>query len=99
MITSAGNGVLAYPQDADQDPLTASLVRGPDPPAGWSDDKIIGTVLDVARDPVSSVTPGRGGRVVVEGTREGVDISVILEADGSVVSGFPTNVPMMRFSR
>ena len=61
-------------------------------PAGWSDDKIIDTVLDVARHPASRATPGRGGRVVVEGRREGIDISVILEADGRVVSAFPTNV-------
>lgn len=62
-------------------------------PAGWSDDKIIDNVLDVARDSASRVTPGRGGRMIVEGTREGIDILTVLESDGSVVTGYPTNIP------
>jgi len=58
-----------------------------------TDDQIIDTITDVASDPTSVTRPGRGGRTIVEGTRDGIDIRVILEPDGSIVSGFPTNVP------
>ncbi|HBI46075.1 MAG TPA: hypothetical protein DDY78_24950 [Planctomycetales bacterium] len=65
-------------------------------PAGWSDDKIIKAILDVATDPASAVRPGGGGRQVVEGTRGGVDIRVIVEPvskGGRIVTGFPLNLP------
>ncbi|WP_407659598.1 EndoU domain-containing protein [Massilia endophytica] len=65
-------------------------------PSNWSDDKIKGEISDVATDPNSTRTPGRGGRTIVQGTRDGIDITVVVEPDskgGRIVTGFPTNVP------
>jgi RHS repeat-associated protein len=60
-------------------------------PAGWSDDKIMNYISDVATDPASKTTTV-GRTTVVEGTREGVNIRVIIR-DNRIVTGFPTNVP------
>ena len=62
-------------------------------PTNWTDDKIKGEISDVATDPGSNRTPGRGGRTVVQGTRDGIDITVVVEGNGRIVTGFPTNVP------
>jgi RHS repeat-associated protein len=62
-------------------------------PQGWSDNKIMHEISDVATDPTSVTRAGRGGRTITEGTRNGVDIRVIQERNGDIVSGFPTNVP------
>jgi RHS repeat-associated protein len=62
-------------------------------PAGWSDDQVMHHIADIATDPAATRTAGRGGRTVVDGTRDGIDIRVILAPDGSIVTGFPTNVP------
>lgn len=62
-------------------------------PTGWSDDKIIDYISDVATDPKSTFTPGkRTGDVFARGNREGVDI-VVLIRDGKIWTGYPTNVP------
>lgn len=61
-------------------------------PSGWSDDRVMHEISDVATDPNSVRTHGRGGRTVVEGTRDGVGIRVILGRDGEIITGFPTNV-------
>ena len=60
-------------------------------PAGWSDDKIMHEISDVATDPASKVTV-QGRDTVVEGRRDGVDIRVIMR-DGRIVTGYPTNLP------
>nr|WP_272872733.1 RHS repeat-associated core domain-containing protein [Photobacterium arenosum] len=62
-------------------------------PQNWSDDKIMHEISDVATDPNSVTHAGRGGRMITEGTRDGIDIRVIQERNGDIVSGFPTNVP------
>jgi len=65
-------------------------------PANWSDDKIKGEVSDVATDPGSVRTTQPNGRIKIQGTRDGVDITVIVEPDGRggrIVTGFPTNTP------
>lgn len=62
-------------------------------PTGWSDDRIKGEISDVATDPASTRLPGRRGREVVRGTRGGIDIEVIVEPNGRIVTGYPTNVP------
>ncbi|MGL4297723.1 MAG: EndoU domain-containing protein [Candidatus Neomicrothrix subdominans] len=71
-------------------------------PKGWSDDKIMHSVSDIATDP--SLTwvqqTGRAGaaftrggapvRYTVEGVRDGVKIRVVLEPGGEgIVTGFP----------
>lgn len=63
-------------------------------PPSWSDDRIIDAIKDVANDPASVREPGRRGRIVVKGSRDGVDIEVIVEGDRTtVVTGYPTNTP------
>ena len=61
-------------------------------PPDWSDEKAIEAVKDVANDPSSVRTPADGGRTSVEGTRDGVDIRVIIGRDGkAIVTAYPTN--------
>ena len=62
-------------------------------PAGRSDDSIIHDISDIATDPTIRSRPGRGGRTITDGTRNGVDIRVIQERNGDIVTGFPTNTP------
>jgi hypothetical protein len=62
-------------------------------PQGWSDDKIMEEIKSVADDPASSRRIERG-RIVIEGTREGIDIRVIVLPDETTVrSAYPTNTP------
>lgn len=60
-------------------------------PSGWSDEKILQKVTDVANDPNSKITT-QGSTTLIEGTRDGVDIRVV-ERDGRIVTSYPTNVP------
>src|SRR5262249_29448991 len=65
-------------------------------PVGWSDDQILDAIADVATDPASPTRPGRGGRTIVNGTRNGVDIEVIIgnpREGGGIITGYPTNQP------
>lgn len=65
-------------------------------PADWSAERVMHEISDVATDPRSAVSKGRGGRAIVRGSRDGVDISVVLESPsrgGGIVTGFPTNLP------
>jgi hypothetical protein len=59
-------------------------------PASWDDEKIIDTLLDVARRP--GRVPGHqewNDRWVARGTRDDVEIAVVVTRDGSVWSGWP----------
>jgi RHS repeat-associated protein len=62
-------------------------------PQGWSDDQIMHAISDIATDPSAFRKAGRGGRTIAEGMRDGINIRVIQEPNGDIVSGFPTNVP------
>ncbi|GAA0569193.1 hypothetical protein GCM10009416_04370 [Craurococcus roseus] len=63
-------------------------------PAGWSDDRIIASIEDVANDPASRRRVEADGRTVVTGRRDGVDLRVVVERDGrTIVTGYPTNAP------
>jgi RHS repeat-associated protein len=62
-------------------------------PQGWSDDQIMHAISDIATDPNAFRKAGRGGRTIAEGMRDGINIRVIQEPNGDIVSGFPTNVP------
>jgi RHS repeat-associated protein len=65
-------------------------------PKSWNGDRIMSEISDVATDPSSVFSPGRNGRTIVTGTRDGVNITVILETPskgGGIATGFPTNVP------
>ena len=48
-------------------------------------------VSDVATDPHSQRHPGRHGSTVVNGTRDGIDIEVIIKHD-QIWTAYPTNV-------
>jgi Bacterial EndoU nuclease len=61
-------------------------------PPGWSDDKIIDEIESVANDPDSQRSLQPNGRTRVEGTRDGIDIRVIVDPDGaSIRTGHPLN--------
>lgn len=63
-------------------------------PPGWSDDRIIEAIEDVANDPSSSRRVEADGRTVATGRRGGVELRVVLERDGrSIVTGYPMNAP------
>jgi RHS repeat-associated protein len=64
-------------------------------PRSWSDDKIMDHVSDVATDPSSMTRPGRNGDIFVRGTREGVEIEVLVRR-GEIWTAYPTNVPRNR---
>jgi hypothetical protein len=60
-------------------------------PASWDDKKIIDALLDVARRP--DQPPGHqewNGRWVARGTRDDVEIAVVIAPDGRIWSGWPT---------
>jgi Bacterial EndoU nuclease len=59
-------------------------------PVGWDDQKVIDTLLDVARRP--DQTPQRqewNGRWAARGTRDDVEIVVVVARDGQIWTGFP----------
>jgi hypothetical protein len=64
-------------------------------PQGWSGDKIMHEVSDIATDPIAwqNAVP-QGSRTVLTGTRGGVDIRVIVDTKtGEIISGYPTDLP------
>lgn len=61
-------------------------------PKDWSANRVMHEISDVATDPKSVFRTGRGGSTIVTGTRDGVDIRVILR-NGDIVTGHPTNLP------
>ncbi len=62
-------------------------------PGSWSDDEIIHEISDIATDPSAVRTPLPRGGTLVDGTRNGVDIRVVLDSHGNIVTGYPTNMP------
>ena len=62
-------------------------------PQDWAADQIMQAISDVAVDPASMITAGRGGRLLITGTRDGVDIRVIVDARGEIIAGYPINLP------
>jgi len=70
-----------------------------------SDADVMEHISDVATDPKATHTQltGRPGatttkagdpvRYSAEGTRDGVDIKVIYDSAGEIITGYPTNVP------
>lgn len=64
-------------------------------PENWSDEKIVDSIRDVANSPNSIRDPRQAnGNVSVRGTRDGVDITVIVNpANNTVVTEFLTNTP------
>lgn len=61
-------------------------------PAGWSDDKIMHSISDVATDPSLTWRAGnKPGDFFVNGTRDGIDIEVLIR-NNQIWTGYPTNV-------
>jgi Bacterial EndoU nuclease len=59
-------------------------------PAEWEDDKILGTIKSVARDPdVKPDEPQSNGRWLYEGMRDGVHTYVVVNPDGTVWTAWP----------
>ncbi len=62
-------------------------------PSEWSDEKTAEAIKDVANDPTSTRRLKESGRTLVNGTRDGVDIEVIIGRDGkAIVIAYPTNI-------
>ncbi|MGU7771830.1 EndoU domain-containing protein [Burkholderia sp. MR1-5-21] len=65
-------------------------------PESWSASKVMNAVSDIATDPLVSEAVQSNGRIVKNGTIDGVNIRVVLESPskgGGIVTAFPTNVP------
>jgi hypothetical protein len=63
-------------------------------PPDWSDDRIMDAVRSVADDPQSVRQTLGQGRTGVTGTRDGIEIEVIIGSDGdTIVTAHPTNTP------
>ncbi len=59
-------------------------------PASWDDEKIIDTIVDVARRPdMAPQHQQKNDRMVARGTREDVEIVVIIERDGRIWTSWP----------
>jgi hypothetical protein len=59
-------------------------------PADWDDDKICENVEEVARNPESRENKSQpAGRWLYKGTRDDVQISVIVEAEGGICTAWP----------
>ncbi|WP_160331237.1 DUF637 domain-containing protein [Burkholderia cenocepacia] len=65
-------------------------------PQSWSPTQIMNDVSDIATDPAIAETVQSNGRIVKNGTRDGIDIRVVIEPvskGGGIVTAYPTNVP------
>ena len=59
-------------------------------PAGWNDKKIIDNALDVTRKPDNPpVRQDRNDTWLCSGTRANVEVSVVVERSGEIVTGWP----------
>jgi hypothetical protein len=59
-------------------------------PAGWDDEKVIDSALDVARKPdTPPVRQDRNDTWLCSGTRANVEVSVVVASSGEIVSGWP----------
>jgi len=59
-------------------------------PAAWTDEKIIASVLDVARRPDKPPTRQDWNNTwLCTGTRDSVDVSAVVEQSGNILTGWP----------
>jgi hypothetical protein len=59
-------------------------------PEDWDEQKIISEVEGVANHPDGIPVEQSNGNFIVTGTRDGVDITVIVKPDGEVATAYPT---------
>lgn len=62
-------------------------------PAGWSRERIMDTILDVAKDPDEVPRRLRNGVWRTVGVRDGVEIVVLVAGDGAVRTAYPVSGP------
>jgi len=67
-------------------------------PSNWSREKTLHEISDVATDPMSRVGTARGGAEKFSGTRDGIDIDVVMYPPssrhfGKISTAYPTNTP------
>ena len=65
-------------------------------PESWSDEKLLGEISDVATDPAADRRVRPNGRTIVEGTRDGLRIRVVIEnprVGERSVTAYSTNLP------
>ncbi|NUY03866.1 EndoU domain-containing protein [Paraburkholderia youngii] len=65
-------------------------------PQDWSSSKIMSAVSDITTDPPVPETVQANGRIVKNGSVDGIAIRVVIEPaskGGGIVTAFPTNVP------
>jgi hypothetical protein len=62
-------------------------------PRGWSPERILDVTEDVARNPDQVPHQTERGTWEVVGTRDGVEITVILKPDGEIITGHPERGP------
>lgn len=59
-------------------------------PSSWNDDKVIDNILDVARRPDQPpIYQNWNGRWLARGTRDDVEVAVVITSDGQIWSGWP----------
>lgn len=61
-------------------------------PADWSEEEIIKEISRIASDPEAKSYPSYEGRTVKKGSKNGINIDVVVDANKQVISGYPTNV-------
>ncbi len=61
-------------------------------PSDWSGGQIMHAASDIATDPGSTVISNIGGRTVVVGERDGVQILVVTDGQ-DIITAYPTNLP------
>ena len=63
-------------------------------PQSWSGGQIMHAISDIATDPAAwENAVQQGSRTVLVGTRDGVEIRVIVGGDGEIITGYPINLP------
>ncbi len=62
-------------------------------PPSWSADRIVTTVLALARAPDTPPAPGREGCWLVEGVRDGVRVRVVVDPGGTIITAYPLSGP------
>ncbi len=50
-------------------------------------------ISDIATDPDASRKVGANGKTIVQGVRDGLEITVVVSRKGEIVTGYPTNTP------
>jgi hypothetical protein len=74
---------------------TAAGEEAAEEEADWSSEQIMNSISDIATEPAAwEDAVQQGSRTVLNGTRDGVDIRVIVDSNtGEIITGYPLNLP------